>query len=150
MSSWGDYRRRWGLVCFLFLGFIPTLALLDVVLEHAFGDDEFLVIVAVVWIIAYGCAGIWLGEFPCPRCGNAFFSRKLIWIPWSGRCLHCDWPKWKDCNEDERSRWAASKVAQLRAEEEVNCLQCGEKMEQQSEVCSECGWSFGYGREEAD
>ena len=81
-GAWRRYRG-WSWTFWLaFLGYLPGMALLWMVLVGAIGYRKF--------------------NFTCPRCGELFFRAfdprpwRQDWRhnPFARRCLHCGLPKW--------------------------------------------------------
>jgi hypothetical protein len=49
---------------------------------------------AIVGLVALIVAAVLLGEWPCPRCGKAFFGPLWWYQCVSRRCYRCGLPKW--------------------------------------------------------
>ena len=135
LITWDDYRMRRILVWVLFLGYLPVVVLVGSILNAITASDRPILIVAMVWMIAFAFAGYRLNRFPCPQCGKPFFYRRLVGHPFSGCCLHCSWPKWKECTDRDRARWNS---------EEFHCLRCGARIGTASDVCGTCGWAYDH------
>ena len=83
------YRRRnfifWGLFLSLFPGFVflaPSLARL--LNSNAAGS-----MIMTVWFIAAFVAGIWRGNYQCPRCSKRFYYKWWYKDAFTTKCVHC-------------------------------------------------------------
>lgn len=136
--DWSKFRKRQALLLSLLLGF-PVAMVCASIVSHVLLDSEFLVWpMAICWMVGYGTAGYLLSHFPCPRCGRTFFYRNWIYNPLANRCEHCDWAFGQNYNasNDQPYDSAPAEV------ETIHCLDCGQHIAPNSDVCPQCGWSY--------
>ena len=78
-----DYRKRWRLLWFVFLSYLPLGALFMLFVPI---DAKFF---ALPWLALFAIAGCRLGCFRCPSCCELAFMKAMWNNPFSRRCLHC-------------------------------------------------------------
>lgn len=83
-AAWTFYRRLRRVVFTLFLVAGIELRVLTVIPGLVF---------ALTFVIYFLCA-LWLANWACPRCGQAFFRGAFLRSLFGGRCFYCDLPKW--------------------------------------------------------
>ena len=99
-ADWRDYRRRRRIFWILFLGFIPgvfILFMVVVVLLSLVSDikpEYFFFWIAGLWMLMLIIAGFQFWWFYCPRCHKKFFATFWYRNPLTKKCLHCGLPKW--------------------------------------------------------
>ena len=138
-STWNDYRIRRALLLSVLIGSIPGAMFVSAVSDALLGPNRLMFPPGVlVWIIAYPIAGTWFSNFPCPRCGLPFSHSGWVYAsPWTTSCIHCSWPKWREFNsvtdsQNTPKRWDGEKV---------QCLECGNDLPENCDICSACGWN---------
>ncbi|HWY27199.1 MAG TPA: hypothetical protein VNY97_04645 [Candidatus Angelobacter sp.] len=96
-QSWQAYKRLRNFLSVLLVTLIPVL-----VLAGRFGMEQFgsqvphLVMMGIWFALIFGI-GIYLENWPCPRCGKTF--HKKWWYRLgilSPRCVHCGLPKYSN------------------------------------------------------
>jgi len=93
--NWVDMRRRTVLAWVGFAAFGPLSLLLDFFCFLAF-RLEGLPWVALPGVLLFFGLAIYQGLWPCPRCGNPFYSSggMLLYWPFANNCLHCKLPEY--------------------------------------------------------
>ena len=102
-ESWQGYRRWYFGSLALFIGYLPTFALLvhlfPALIDHATVGVVLFFVYAGSWMVASTVARRW----KCPRCGELFFGS--TWVPqWPmafvSTCRDCELPKYADRDPD--------------------------------------------------
>ena len=105
-AAWRSYRLWSRAFWLIFVGYLPTLALVDRVVRRALGDaaNTTTLLVAFLWLIAFAITGYHKSNFACPRCGEMFFRTwddrrwRKTWSsnPFARSCRHCGLGKWAE------------------------------------------------------
>ena len=93
-AQWNEYRKRRLVFVLLAATYIPAQFVISLPLSRALGSDSVIPIVAVLWIAAFGVAGMRLSRWPCPRCGKPFHLTQRRYKSFARKCVHCGLPKW--------------------------------------------------------
>jgi hypothetical protein len=93
---WQEYRRRRNLLLFAFVGYIPAVALTEILTTWMFKTATPPFVVAFSWMAFYAVAGIRLQRFKCPRCSRLFFAKWWYHNMFARGCVHCGLPKYAD------------------------------------------------------
>lgn len=132
-QEWREYRKRRNTFFIIFATYIPGVLLFALLLQRLARSDTATLIIAFVWILAFGVAAVRVTTWPCPRCGKWFHAKWLMGNPLARHCLHCGLPKWAD--RDTR------RFGELRSDQ-LHCLQCGNVISNGDSTCAKCGWSW--------
>jgi len=102
MGIGNDYQQRWlryrqfrTVYVALFVGFVPVMFPVGVVIEKVFRTAVPAFILAGIWMVAMVVVGFLLSSWRCPRCNKWFAA---TW--WSNhgffarKCVHCGLPKY--------------------------------------------------------
>lgn len=90
-QQWEDYKRRRNRLLLGFFGYIPITFAFGLVVKRLLDVDWPVLVFAIAWMVLAANAGLRFQTFPCPRCGQAFFSYNII----GRRCAHCTLPKYQ-------------------------------------------------------
>ena len=75
VDPWQEYRKRRNLALFAFLGYVPFVFVIGVVVAgRLFHCTTPFFVVAIGWMIFFTAAGIGYQSFRCPRCHKRFFA----------------------------------------------------------------------------
>jgi hypothetical protein len=94
-SGWRDYRRRRRLVLLCWaspLLWFPLYALLAAAVGS--GAHSLFPVFSVLSLGGFGCGGLWLTAWRCPRCERPYFRRGLSSNAFARRCMHCGLKRW--------------------------------------------------------
>src|SRR6266550_8969240 len=91
--SWEDYRRRRRLFLIAWLGYLPGMGAIAILLERIFHNEVIIMAVALCWMVFFAVSGSRLISFRCPNCRKRFF-RSWYSNAFARKCMHCGWPKW--------------------------------------------------------
>lgn len=97
-AAWLDLKRRNRLAIGMFLGWIPFGMTVAMTAQALGIPERFVFPVLIAYMAGFAAAGVRAGRFPCPRCGDPFFSRAATWYwgyhnSFSSKCLNCGLPK---------------------------------------------------------
>lgn len=94
--AWRDFRFRKRLFWGLFLGYVPVLALLGMVLGHlgllGSNANDVMVALGLAWMLAWFVVGIRYPLFRCPRCQKRFIAwhrRNPYFVRFATKCSNC-------------------------------------------------------------
>lgn len=87
--GWADYRRRQWAAGLLFVGFLPLMTLIGVVIEDVTQSDGFIVVPAAGLMFATLCAGWRFILFRCPNCQHRFHLTSIGRLTNGRKCPHC-------------------------------------------------------------
>jgi hypothetical protein len=94
-SSWSIYRRR-RRTFRLIIASLPAVLGLGYALSRLPDSGIPLLVLAILWMLAFAVSCIHMSGTPCPRCGRPFFLRWGELNPFSSQCQHCGCPKWSE------------------------------------------------------
>jgi hypothetical protein len=107
-ESWQRYRRWYFGSLTLFIGYLPTFALLSLLVPALLDQTPVLLVLFFLyggsWMFASSVARRWR----CPRCGELFFGS--MWLPqWPmafvSTCRDCGLPKYADRDPDHAASY---------------------------------------------
>ena len=94
-SAWEEYRRRRARFFAVWFGGIPCAVLFAYFLVWLTKTAFLGWVGLAIWPVLFVLAAVDLYTFPCPRCGQPFFSTKWIGNNQFRRtCGWCGLPKW--------------------------------------------------------
>lgn len=93
-ARWRDCRRRTRRFWWVFLTYLPGVAVVGMPLGYLLSSDSAVVVVGGVWMLAGAITHVHAMMWSCPRCGEAYFWRWCGVDAFTSRCLHCKLPKW--------------------------------------------------------
>ncbi|MBN2645712.1 MAG: hypothetical protein JXR59_09600 [Desulfuromonadaceae bacterium] len=77
-------RRKRLILWSVFISYLPAVTVALIM-----GGDKGATVVAVLWLIAAGAAGVGVSFSRCPRCGQ-FFHMRGVTTSWGRHCQHCN------------------------------------------------------------
>ncbi len=98
-EQWNEYRKRLLMFWSMWLGGIPLVAGVGILLSQVLPGnlvERIFPAIAGAWMLAFAAAGIRLTYWRCPRCRRFFFERGMFVNQLGRRCLHCRLKKWGD------------------------------------------------------
>src|SRR5436190_1877421 len=93
-KQWREYRAWTRAAWLLWLAFLPVVMLVIIPSIEENGWDVPSRLLGGLWFLAFGVVANRIGNWRCPRCGEAFFSKWLYHNLFARACLHCHLPKW--------------------------------------------------------
>ena len=91
---WAELRKRERICWVLLLAYVPVVAIIGFSLGRLVDSSVPFLLVAGAWACALLVAGNGVLSWPCPRCGQPFFSTRWYYNTFARRCVHCKLPKW--------------------------------------------------------
>jgi hypothetical protein len=88
--QWRDFRRRKRAFWALFLAYLPVAVGTELVVGKLQLNEQWVVAVTVLWLVAWALSGIWLSRVRCPSCSERFFLKRGVGNVWSNTCRHCE------------------------------------------------------------
>ncbi len=93
--AWRDYRVRQRLVAVVLASYLPIVHGLGHALRALAGTPTPENVLLSAWATACLAAVVWFASFRCPFCNEHFHWTLWETNPFSGRCLHCGFTKWR-------------------------------------------------------
>jgi Zn ribbon nucleic-acid-binding protein len=106
-ERWRELRRRRLIFWLWFLGYVPAVAAIVVMLffviyliglPRSWIDPAFYII-AGAWMVAILLASYRAMAFLCPRCHQPFFRTWWYYNSFARKCVHCGLPKWANSKD---------------------------------------------------
>ena len=101
-ANWVDVRQRTLVSWLSILVFVlwPFIAGgLEVGIAWAFGTAVSLFWTAIFPMIVFVILRFWMAYWPCPRCGNPYYTTWYCYWPFAFHCLHCGLPEYAPKDE---------------------------------------------------
>jgi Zn ribbon nucleic-acid-binding protein len=95
-AVWRDYRTRQRVAVGVLLSYLPLVRWLGAALDGLARDGRPHLILASAWLTASVAAVAWFASFRCPFCAKHFHWTWWVSNPFSPRCLHCGFRRWRD------------------------------------------------------
>lgn len=103
----------------MFIGWLPYGITVSTIVEKLKLPTNLVFFLLVPYVIALFAVRIRLSLFPCPRCKEPFFTRRLGWFPvfsneMSKKCIHCGLPRYASSDpgpEQEKEFRSSSSIA---------------------------------------
>ena len=95
-APWDEYRYRMRWFIGTWLGIPFVFAGLTVLFSRYPVGSWAMPVSAGVLLLAFVMAAARIQQFPCPRCGEAFFCGRFGFWPFAKACRHCEHPKWEN------------------------------------------------------
>ena len=92
-AQWKEYDRRVHLIGWVWLAIIPTIALIGCPLSYFLDSVAPIFVSILLWWVAVLLAIGHRNNWPCPRCGKAFFWAGTHRNMFAAECVHCGLPK---------------------------------------------------------
>lgn len=93
---WRDYRTRRRVLAAAVVAAVPALAWSTKALPELTGSTAPGHVLLAAWLTALVGAAAWFASFRCPFCGDPFHWTLWVANPFSDRCLHCGFRRWRD------------------------------------------------------
>jgi len=77
--DWREYRKVALTFWVILFSYLPGIAGSGGIIAWGFHSDIGYPIIGLIWLIASIRAAIKKGTWVCPRCGNPFFFRWIVW-----------------------------------------------------------------------
>jgi len=96
-DPWNEYRRNRRLFLYSWLGFVPGVFVIGLVLTRLFRSELPSYVVAFSWLSIGAIAWLRMTVFSCPGCGRPFFYTSWHFHnPFATHCVHCGLRKWSN------------------------------------------------------
>src|SRR5260370_7004603 len=94
LDPWQEYRRRWKLVLFAYIGYLALVFATAWAADRLIHTSAPAIVVGLGWMALLAVSGIRCQRFRCPRCGKVFNSKTWFERMDAPCCVHCGLPRY--------------------------------------------------------